>query len=119
MVYPDFTLPFDLYVDGRDEALGMVLGQVQNGPEVVVSYSGRTLLPAEKNHSVKERETLAVIAGIKYFQPYLYGRRFTIHTDHNVVRRLMNIKEPTGRLARWALPTTRSEERIDDNKLDL
>ena len=101
--YPDFTLPFDLYVDASDEALGMVLGQVQNGREVVISYSGRKLLPAEKNYSVTEREALAVVAGIKYFQPYVYGRRFTVHTDHNAVRWLMGIKEPTGRLARWAV----------------
>ena len=103
LAYPDFTLPFDLYVDASDEALGMVLGQVQNGREVVISYSGRKLLPAEKNYSVTEREALAVVAGIKYFQPYIYGRRFTVHTDHNAVRWLMNIKEPTGRLARWAV----------------
>ena len=50
-----------------------------------------------------EREALAVVAGIKYFQPYVYGRRFTVHTDHNAVRWLMNIKEPTGQLARWAV----------------
>ena len=100
LAYPDFTLPFDLYVDASDDALRMVLGQVQNGREVVTSYSGRKLLQAEKNYSVTEREALAAVAGVKYFQPYLYGRKFTIHTDHNAVRWLMNIREPTGRLAR-------------------
>ena len=103
MAYPDFTLPFDLYFDASDDTLGMVLGQIQNGREVVVSYSGRKLLPAEKNYSVTEREALAAVVGVKYFQPYLYGRKFTIHTDHNAVRWLMKIREPTGRLARWAL----------------
>lgn len=33
----------------------------------------------------------------------IYGRKFTVLTDHNAVRWLMNIKEPTGRLARWVL----------------
>ena len=103
LAYPDFTLPFDLYVDASDDALGMVLGQIQNGREVVIAYSGRKLLPAEKNYGVTEREALAAVAGVKYFQPYLYGRKFTIYTDHNAVRWLMNIREPTGRLARWAL----------------
>ena len=37
LAYPDFTLPFEIYVDASDEALGMVLGQVQNGREVVIS----------------------------------------------------------------------------------
>ena len=103
LAYPDFQLPFQLYVDASDEALGMVLGQIQNGKEVVIAYAGRKLLAAEKNYSVTEREALAVVAGIKYFQPYVYGRKFTVHTDHNAVRWLMNIREPTGRLARWAV----------------
>ena len=80
LAHPDFTLPFDLYVDASDEALGMVLGQVQNGREVVISYSGCKLLPAEKNYSVTEREALAVVAGIKYFQPYVYGVYGTVNS---------------------------------------
>ena len=100
LAYPDFTLPFDLY----DDALGMVLGQIQNGREVVIAYSGRKLLPAEKNYSVTEREALAAVAGVKYFQPYLYGHKFTIHTDHNAVRWLMNIREPTETVSRHGAP---------------
>jgi len=103
LAYPDVTLPFDLYVDENDDALGMVLGQFQNGREVVISYSGGKLLPAKKNYSVTERETLAAVAGVKYFQPYLYDRTFFIHTDHNAARWLTKIREPTGHLARWAL----------------
>lgn len=103
LAYPDFTVPFHLYVDASDDALGMVLGQIQNDREVVISYAGRKLLAAERNYTVTEREALAVVAGIKYFQPYVYGRKFIVYTDHNAVRWLMNIREPTGRLARWAL----------------
>ena len=103
LAYPDFQLPFHLYVDASDDALGMVLGQIQNGKEVAISYAGRKLLAAERNYSVTEREALAVVAGVKYFQPYVYGKKFIVYTDHNAVRWLMNIKEPTGRLARWAL----------------
>ena len=103
LAYPDFTVPFDLYVDASDEGLGMVLGQHQNGKEVVISYAGRSLYPAEKNYSVTEREALAVVDGIKYFQPYLYGRKFAVHTDHHALKWLMMIRDPTGRLVRWSL----------------
>ena len=81
----------------------MVLGQKQNGREVVIAYAGRKLNPAERNYSVMEREILAVAEGVKQFQHYVYGRRFTVLTDHSAAHWLMNIKEPTGRLARWAL----------------
>ena len=103
LAYPDFNLPFILATDASNDAIGMVLGQKQNGREVVISYAGRKLNPAERNYSVTEREALAVVDGVRHFQTYLYGRQFTVLTDHNAVRWLMNIKEPTGPLARWAL----------------
>ena len=103
LAYPDFTQPFQLATDASNDAIGMVLGQKRNGKEVVIAYAGRKLNPAERNYSVSEREALAVVDGVRHFQPYLYGRPFTVLTDHSAVRWLMNIKEPTGCLARWAL----------------
>ena len=41
LAYPDFTLEFTLATDARDEGLGYVLGQIQNGQEVVIAYGGR------------------------------------------------------------------------------
>ena len=103
LAYPDFTPRFDLYVDASDEGIGMVLGQRQEGKERVIAYAGRSLNPAERNYSVTEREGLAVVEGIRHFQSYLYGRQFTIYTDHNALKWLMTLKEPTGRLARWSV----------------
>ena len=103
LALPDFHLQFHLYVDASNEGIGMILGQIQNNREVAIAYGGRKLNPAERNYSATEREALAVVAAIKHFQPYLYGRPFIVHTDHNALRWLMNVKDPTGRLARWSL----------------
>ena len=39
--FPDFTLPFELYVDASLDGLDMTLGQTQNRKEVVIAYAGR------------------------------------------------------------------------------
>ena len=103
LAYPDFNQPFHLYTDASQYALGYILGQCINGREHVIAYGGRELSYAEKNYSTTEREALAVVAGVKRYQPYLAGNKFYIHTDHGSLSWLMRIKDPTGRLARWAL----------------
>ena len=103
LAYPDFSQPFHLYTDASQSALGYILGQVVDGKEHVIAYGGRELSLQETRYSTTEREALAVIDGIKRYQPYLFGRKFFVHTDHGSLSWLMKVKDPTGRLARWAL----------------
>ena len=100
LTYPDFRLPFLLYVDASQTGIGLTLGQIVDGRDVAIAYAGRDLNPAEPNYSATEREALAVIDGIKRFQCYLQNTKFTIHTDHNALKWLMSLDDPRGRLAR-------------------
>lgn len=103
LAYPDFNLPFHLYVDASQTGIGLTLGQIVNGKEVAIAFAGRDLNKAERNYSATEREALAVIDGIKRFQPYLRAKKFVIHTDHNALKWLMSIQDPSNRIARWTL----------------
>ena len=101
---PDFKREFFLYTDASGYCLGAVLGQKdEEGREYVVSYGSRMLKGAEVHYSITEKECLGVVWAVKHFRVYLYGRKFTIITDHSSLLWLMNIKDPNGRLARWSL----------------
>ena len=90
-------------MDASSTGIGFTLAQNQHGKEVVIAYNGRGLNSAEQNYTTTEREALALIEGLKKFQPYLHNRKFTVYTDHSSLRWLMNIKDAIGRLARWSL----------------
>lgn len=103
LAYPDFNKPFILSTDASGQALGAILSQIIDGQEHPIAYASRQLKPPEKNYSTTEREYLAVMFGIKYYRCYLMGKKFTIITDHRPLRWLLQLRDPSSRLARWAL----------------
>jgi len=96
---PDFEKPFDLFVDGSQQGLGVILSQEGK----VIAYASRTLTKAEKKYCPTEIECLAVLWGIEKFRCYLEGYSFNVITDHSSLRWLDNLKDPCGRLGRWAV----------------
>ncbi|KAI9558425.1 hypothetical protein GHT06_015208 [Daphnia sinensis] len=74
-----------------------------DGVEVVIAYTSKHLNDREAKWSTTEKEAYAIIHAIEVFRTYLYGRRFTVYTDHRPLEWLMSKTEPAGRLARWAL----------------
>jgi hypothetical protein len=89
--------------------LGAVIQHTMpDGSEKPVAFASRTLNPAEKNYSQLEKEALAILFGLKKFHAYLFGRPFTLYTDHKLLQSLFNENKyvppmASPRIQRWAL----------------
>ena len=109
LVHYDPKLPIRLAGDTSNYRIGAVLSHVlPNGTEHPIAYASRTLKPSERNYAQLEKEALSLVYGIQKFHKYIYGRSFTLVTDHCP---LTTILGPTtgvpslaaARLQRWAL----------------
>ena len=103
LIYPDFSQPFIVACDASTKAVGAVLPQVRDGEERPIAYCSRQLNSAESKYSVTELELLAFLFATKQFRCYLYGRKFTVYTDHRALKWLLNLQDPSSRLTRWAV----------------
>lgn len=100
---PDFSQPFTIQCDASDVGLGGVLTQNIDDRERVIAFASRSLTKSERAQPIIQRECLAVIFCIEKFRPYVEGSRFTVITDCHSLTWLNNLKDPTGKLARWML----------------
>lgn len=99
----DYTLPFKVYTDASLIAGAGILAQEQDGRECVIAFHSVKFSKAQQNYSATERECLAVLSSIERFRPWVDGVHFTVVTDHASLKWLQELKEPHGKLARWAV----------------
>lgn len=101
--YPDFTRPFILTTDASGTAIGGILSQGEINKDQPVAYASRTLTDNEFKYDTYEKEALAIVYCVKHFRPYLYGRKFTLVTDHKPLMWFKNAQDANMRILRWRL----------------
>ena len=73
-----------------------------------IAFALRTLSPSNKNYAQLEKEALSLVFGVIKFNEYLYGRSFTLLTDHQPLMTILDPKKgipslAAARLQRWAI----------------
>ena len=76
--YFDVNTETNLQMDASKKGLGACL--IQKGK--VICYASRALTKTEQNYQNLEREAPGTIWGMEKFHYFLYGKEFTLETDH-------------------------------------
>ncbi|CAH8637620.1 unnamed protein product [Dicrocoelium dendriticum] len=104
---PNFKIA--VATDASNYGVGAVISHVfPHGGEKAIAHAARALTPAENNYSQIEKEALAIVFAMKRFHKMLYGRQFTLLTDHKPLLSIFGSKKgipvfTANRLQRWAI----------------
>lgn len=101
--FPDFSKPFVVTVDASNFACGAVLSQNFDENDLPICYISRTFKKGEINKSTIEKELMAIHFAITQLRPYLFGRHFTVRSDHRPLIYLYKLKDPASKLTRIRL----------------
>ena len=91
-----------------------------------IKFASQFLNPTEERYSVNDLELLGIVCSIDYFKYCLYGKDFTVMTDHRAL--VSNLKENrsnksyNSRLSRWLgrlLPYNFTIEHMPGAKMGL
>ena len=76
LIHYDPNKPLVLSTDTSAYGVGAVLSHIMpDGSERPIAFSSRTLTKSEQNYAQLEK-------GVKKFHKYIYGRKFSLLTDH-------------------------------------
>ena len=103
------NLPIHLAGDASSYGIGAILSHIlPDGSEHPIAYASRTLQPAEENYAQVDKEALSLVFGVQKLHKYVYGRLFTLVTDHEPLTTILGPKTgvpplAAARMQRWAL----------------
>uniref|UniRef100_A0A5S6QL73 RNA-directed DNA polymerase n=1 Tax=Trichuris muris TaxID=70415 RepID=A0A5S6QL73_TRIMR len=109
LIHYDPEKKLTLTCDASPHGVGAVLSQPgPHGKEAPVAFASRTLSKTERNYAQIDREALAIIYAVQKFHQYVYGRAFTIITDHEPLLGLLHPDKAlpqvmSPRMLRWSL----------------
>ncbi len=103
---PAYDKAFKLEIDASFVGVGAVLIQEDiYGIDHPVCYFSRKFNKSQLNYSTTEKETLALLLALQYFDVYLSSSNLPImvFTDHNTLVFLSRMYNQNQRLMRWSL----------------
>ena len=102
LTIPNPNVPFRIFTDASDSAIGAVLVQeAENDTYDFIAFSSKSLNDTQQRWAVGEREMFAIVWACETYERYIKGRTTIVYTDH----RNLSLLSPnlSGKILRWSL----------------
>jgi hypothetical protein len=83
---PDFDKRFVIDCD----ASGLGFGAMLHQGDVTIAYFSRPVALHHQKLPVYEHELIGLVKAVRHWRPYVWGRAFTIHTNHYSLKFLLD-----------------------------
>jgi hypothetical protein len=95
-------IPFRLYIAAKDAVIGVVLTQVTDVKEHIITYLSRCLLDTETRYSFIEKLCLSLFYACSKLGHYLLSSTCILPCQADVIRHILQQPILSGRIRKWA-----------------
>jgi hypothetical protein len=101
MKAPKAKIPFRLYITVEDRVIGVVLTQVMDGKEHIITYLSRCHLDAETWYSFIVKLCLSLFYACSKLRHYLLSSTCVVACQADVIKHMLQRPILSGRIRKW------------------
>jgi hypothetical protein len=99
---PLVGIPFRLYIAAEDAVIGVVLMQVTEGKEHIITYLSRCLIDAKTKYTFIEKLCLSLFYACSKLRHYLLSSTCIVAYQADVIKHMLQQLILSGKIEKWA-----------------
>ena len=89
---------FSIRIDTSKYKIGAILYQKTNQGKRFICFASKALNKSQSNYPATKKELLAIMFALQKFRPWIYGRHFTLYSNHRALSFLLTQKQENAML---------------------